>query len=551
MGELLGDEYEAFLDSYKRPTRRGLRFNLLKTQDDLSGLYHDLSLTQESGGDTGRLNNSDKPDTKPAPISQVPWCTEGFEYPTEARPAKNPLYNAGLFYIQEPSAMSPAAVLRPRPGQRVLDLCAAPGGKSVQLAGYMQGQGLLVSNDASPSRSRALVKNLEMAGVTNAIVLTEMPHRLAARFEGFFDCVLVDAPCSGEGMFRRDPDAIKAYTANKPEACATLQQEILRHAAKMLRPGGRLVYSTCTFNTVENEGTVAAFLSSHSYFTLMPIGHESLGLSPGYSICQPGAATTTTTTIHQRAEDATKINPGHITLEHTARIWPHKAPGEGHFIALMMKTGGNEGNEPPLSYTLAPKIGIAAFPDFKKGRKLPEEFLAFCRDSLIIPTMSDDNLKQGVEDTPPNNASLGNPIDFTISSNASPGDPRRKKTDTQAKLYLQPAYENFNPNQPDISPLGGLRIARSGWLLGECAKGRFTPSQALAMGITKAQARHAVDLSEPDAKRYLKGESLPPPEDFIQQTDKPWVLVCHKGHPLGWARLVQGRLKNHLPTSWI
>jgi len=370
--------------------------------------------------------------------------------------------------------MCPAAVLRPKPGDRVLDLCAAPGGKSVQLAGYMQGQGLLVSNDASPSRSRALVKNLEMAGVTNAIVLTEMPHRLAPRFQRFFDCILVDAPCSGEGMFRRDIDAAKAYTSNKPEACGALQKEILRHAGGMLRPGGRLVYSTCTFNRLENEGTVAAFLEAHSDFELLPIDHDKLGVSTGLD-------------------------------GKTARIWPHRAPGEGHFIALFTKTAKTDSDTPVIASVAkqsSKRTNTGLLRYARNDREVCDEFHVYCDENLKI-------------------------ADFSVET-------------IGGRLY----------HIPEALDLSGLRVARSGWLLGELSKGRFTPSQALAMGITKDQARYSVELSESDAFRYLKGESISPPEDF-DLPGKPWVLICYQGHPLGWARLVQGRLKNHLPTSWV
>jgi len=462
MNELLGNEFDAFLACYSEPSRRGLRLNLLKGSYDYVKSMGLSSLTP------------------------IPWCSEGYIYPAEVRPAKSLLYNAGLFYIQEPSAMSPAAILRPQPGERVLDICAAPGGKSVQLAGYMQSRGVLVSNDISPSRSRALVKNLEMAGVTNAIVLTEKPNRLADRFTEYFDCILVDAPCSGEGMFRRDPDAAKAYTANKPESCASLQQDILRHAAKMLRPGGRMVYSTCTFNPLENEGTVTAFLSAHEDFKLLPIDHQGLGLSPGRGEWVGGMG-----------ENGTAL-----ALNYTARIWPHTAPGEGHFIALMGKekkdahhtmTGNTKDAKKSLSHTHG---------------KLPEEFIAFRDESLRESMLLDSSLM--------------------IHRH---GD----------SLFLQP--ENID--------LSGLRVARSGWLLGEVAKGRFVPSQALAMGITKNQASYAIDLSETEALRYLKGESLAVPEGFTPPPGKPWVLVCYGNFPLGWARLVQERLKNQLPTSWV
>jgi len=507
MRELLGDEYEAFLDSYREPTRRGLRCNLLKVSNPR--FYEPPRLHERAANTLYVCDQSLSEEGKGSPLpwkgvppgaagvvfgkglTPIPWCVGGYEYPTDSRPSKSLLYNAGLFYIQEPSAMCPAAILRPQPGQRVLDLCAAPGGKSVQLAGYMQGRGLLVSNDASPSRSRALVKNLELSGVTNAVVLTEMPHRFVDRFEAFFDCILVDAPCSGEGMFRRDPDAVQAYTANKPEACATIQKEILHYAGRMLKPGGRIVYSTCTFNLLENEGTVAAFLEAHPDFELIPIDHKALGLSPGFA---------KTNGFSDRIWD------GGDELCKTARIWPHKAPGEGHFIAHLMKKGDLENNN---------------FNNTMHGKdKPPKEFLVFCEETLNIHEFTGETVPSITDGT----FFLSNPDKSAIQ-----------------RLYLQPEALNLN----------GLRVARSGWLLGECIKGRFTPSQALAMGITKDQARYSVDLPESEALRYLKGESLAPPHDYKLPSGKPWVLICYMGCPLGWARLVQGRLKNQLPTSWV
>jgi len=300
MEELLPvGEFEAFCKTYEEPTVRGLRFNKLKTETDSRGRRPRRPADMETcefwdveGG--------------------IPWCSDGTLYPETERPAKSIAYHAGLFYIQEPSAMCPVEVLQPRPGHRVLDLCAAPGGKSSQIAGYLQGSGLLVANDASPSRSRALVNNLERMGVTNAVITTELPKKLADRFPQFFDRILIDAPCSGEGMFRRDADAVKAYTANKPAACVAMQQEILRFAAKMLKPGGRLVYSTCTFNTQENEDMICGFLEGHSDFAIVPIDHETLGISLGLK-----------------------------DLPQAGRIFPHRAKGEGHFVALLERTDAN------------------------------------------------------------------------------------------------------------------------------------------------------------------------------------------------------------------
>ena len=438
--DLLGAEFPAFYESYKEPPRRGLRLNLLKTTT-LDGL----------------------------PLGQaVPWCEAGFTFPETERPAKSIFYHSGLFYIQEPSAMCPAEVLKPKPGHMVLDLCAAPGGKSAQIAGHMQNQGLLMSNDASPSRSRALVKNLERAGVTNAVVLTEQPKKLAERFPAFFDRILVDAPCSGEGMFRRDADAVNAYNANKPEACAAVQKEIPRHAAVMLKPGGQMVYSTCTFNHIENEGVIAAFLENHKDFSLMPINHTTLGVQPG------------------RAEWVNSED-----LRRTARIWPHLAPGEGHFIALIEKAGDN-------------MISDDSHMAHLEKLSAPKEFLNFCQEFLKY------------------NFTRGHFVTHGIN------------------LYFQPKKLDLH----------GLRVARSGWHLGECAKGRFIPSQALAMGLKKEQALYPVELSEANARRYLRGDSIEFDNFIVENIQKPWILICHQGFPLGWARLVQGRLKNNLPVGW-
>ena len=207
--------------------------------------------------------------------------------------------------------MAPVAVLAPKPGDRVLDLCAAPGGKSVQIAGQLGGEGILVANDASATRSLALVKNLSLCGAANAVVTTEQPRRLAERFCEYFDKILIDAPCSGEGMFRRDSNAIKGWTSNKPNACNAMQTDILICGAKMLKPGGRLLYSTCTFNQTENEGTVNSFLKTHPDFNIAGINHDLLGISKG------------------------------IGFEGAARIWPHRQNGEGHFVCLFEKAGAD------------------------------------------------------------------------------------------------------------------------------------------------------------------------------------------------------------------
>lgn len=233
MQSLLGEEYAAFSASFDRPLCTGLRLNPLKT------------------GFTGDLSRFS--------LSPVPWCPTGYVYDAASRPGLSPYHAAGLYYLQEPSAMAPAELLDPQPGERVLDLCAAPGGKSTQLAGKLQGRGLLVCNEINAKRAKILAGNIERLGIANALVLNEHPKKLETRFEGYFDKILVDAPCSGEGMFRKEEAAVTDWTEDTNAICANRQSEILTSAAKMLRPGGRLVYSTCTFSPVENEGVISDF----------------------------------------------------------------------------------------------------------------------------------------------------------------------------------------------------------------------------------------------------------------------------------------------------
>ena len=235
----LGEEYPDYLTSLERPRAVALRFNPLK-------------------GDAPEL---------PFVRDDVPWEEKGFYYDPECRPGLHPYHECGVYYLQEASAMSAVALLDPQPGERVCDLCAAPGGKSTQIAGRMMGEGFLLCNEWSPKRAKILSQNIERLGVANAVVTNENVENLSRRLPGFFDRVLVDAPCSGEGMFRKEEAAVTDWSQETVEMCAKRQQEILQSAAKLLRPGGRLVYSTCTFATEENEETVFAFLAEHPEFS--------------------------------------------------------------------------------------------------------------------------------------------------------------------------------------------------------------------------------------------------------------------------------------------
>lgn len=289
----LGSEYPAFLESLERPRAVALRFNPLKGERPV------LPFVREP----------------------VPWEPEGFYYDPETRPGLHVYHEAGVYYLQEASAMAPVALLDPKPGERVCDLCAAPGGKTTQIAGRMLGRGFLVCNEINPKRAKILSRNIERMGVANALVTNEHPETLASRFPGFFDRVLVDAPCSGEGMFRKEEAAVTDWSQETVQMCARRQREILDSAARLVRPGGRLVYSTCTFATEEDEETVAAFLEAHPEFTPEPV--EA---------------------------------PWFVSGENASyRMWPHKLLGEGHFAAVLRKTQGESGEVPACPGEKCPK----------------------------------------------------------------------------------------------------------------------------------------------------------------------------------------------------
>lgn len=289
MKALLGQEYDAFLASYDRPRNVGLRVNPLKTDA--------------------------VPDLSRFGLTPVPWEPNGYYYDAATRPGLSAWHEAGLYYLQEPSAMAPAGLLDVRPGMKVLDLCAAPGGKTSQIAAALQGQGLLVCNEINPKRAKILARNMERLAVANALVLSEHPQRLEDRFAGFFDRILVDAPCSGEGMFRKEEAAVTDWSPETVEMCAHRQVEILRSAAKMLRPGGRLVYSTCTFAPAENEGAISRFVAEHPEFSVVSV--EAPWFDPG--------------------RPAWVENPA-AGIERTFRLWPHKLNGEGHYAAVLEKS---------------------------------------------------------------------------------------------------------------------------------------------------------------------------------------------------------------------
>jgi len=447
MARLLSDEYPLFLATYQSQRIDGLRVNELKVRPE--ALINSL----------------------PVDLSPIEWCPSGFAIPPDAALGRHPYHAAGLYYLQDPSAMAVAEVLAPQPGERVLDLCAAPGGKATHIASLMRGQGFLMANDIHHRRARTLAENLERWGVRNAVISSESPDRLAERFPAFFDRVLVDAPCSGEGMFRRSDSARADWSPKHIRGCALRQREILASAARMVRSGGWLCYATCTFAPEENEGVIAHFLRRHPDFEMAePLRFPSFDRGHPEWLDDPGLAP--------------------LSLERAIRLWPHRAPGEGHFIALMHRVKGEAAPPEPAPAVKSPPVARRLFADF-------------CHRYLTIE----------------------------VEGHLSLAD---------THLYLRP------PGLPDLS---GLRVLRLGWWLGTIRRGRFEPSHALALALRQKEACLTLNLSadQPEVYAYLRGEPLRYPGD------DGWLLVTVDGHPLGWGKRVRGIVKNHYPKGlrWL
>ncbi len=447
----LGDEYPAFLACYDQPPSIGLRVNTLKlSPEKFASLTHNF-LTPDS-------------------LAPLPWVPAGFNLSPDARPGKHPYYAAGLYYLQDPSAQAVAELLAPQPGERILDLAAAPGGKTTHIAALMQGQGLLIANDISPKRVRDLARNVERWGARNVAVTNESPAHLADHFGAVFDRVLVDAPCSAEGVFRKEPAARGKWQPKLVESCALQQDAILQEAARLVLPGGILVYATCTFSPVEDEGTLARFLEDQPNFELV-----AAPKLPGFECGRP---------------DWLEGADPSLGLEGAVRLWPHKAPGEGHFIAILRRNASAQ----PRSTLHAP-------------------------DLAPLPKEAADDLVRFVAET------------LNVQS-------------PQKRLALQGSHWYLLPE--GLPDLAGLCVIHWGWWLGTAKKNRFEPSHALAMGLRVEDVRQTLPLSaaDTDLMRYLRGEVL--------RSTGPdgWVLVTVDGYPLGWGKRVLGRLKSHLP-SWL
>ncbi len=400
MRDMLGEDYDSFEQAAALPPYRGIRANTLKlSSDELKS----------------RLNIE---------MTPSPFCELGYYIPSDTEGLGNhPFHHAGAFYIQEPSATSAVEAMEIKPGDTVLDLCAAPGGKSTQIAAALDGKGYLWSNEFVRSRVQSLISNIERLGVTNAAVSSMRPDELCPMLEGAFDKVLVDAPCSGEGMFRKEPKALENWSLENSISCGDRQVKILASAAYAVKSGGLLCYSTCTFSYHENEEVVARFLKLRPEFELVPIKRD-FG-EPGYK----------------------KYAPDTVGIEHTRHIFPFNG-GEGHFVALMRKSG--DSTSELLSDTSVQKNeAVRAF----------EEFEADC---FMMPLKG---IKYSVRD----------------------------------KVYITPL----------LPSIGGKALIRNGVLCGEYLGKRFEPSHALFSAFG-GLARNRVDfsLSEDRIYRFLHGEEL-------------------------------------------
>lgn len=470
----LGNEYKAFLTSYEEDRAAGLRRNPLK-EPDKAAFEAEM----------------------PFALTPVPWCGTGYYYPEEERPGRHPFHEAGVYYIQEPSAMAVAELADAKPGEYVLDLCAAPGGKTAQIAGAMQGEGLLVANEIIPSRAKILAQNVERLGITNAVVLNHSPEELAERFAGFFDCIVVDAPCSGEGMFRKNPDACDEWSLAQTEICADRQAGILESAARMLAPGGRLVYSTCTFGRIENETQVEAFLKRHTDYT----------------------------------------------LENMERYYPHRQKGEGHFAARLQRSGEK------LPRIRTEMVNMSGVPKLaKKGKRAGKNTRGgqlagngAGRNGNVTDTAGMEAyevfLKEAFID--------GELPDFTRQARNSGRQEEAGRTAAGSAGILQWFGDNLYLVPEGMISFQGLKTERPGLHLGVKKKGRFEPSHALALAVRPVMVKRCIDFpaDSPEMAGYLKGMTLPAGDM------QGWCLVAADGYSIGWGKASSGVCKNHYPKG--
>ncbi len=490
MKEQLGTDCDEFLGCYTRPAVKALRFNRRK----VSPVDHAQLCMILTGSDT------------PDPVK---WWDGAFYYDNDG-PGSSPLHEAGVFYIQEPSAMLPVTLLDVYAGDlKILDLCAAPGGKSTQIADLTEGCGLIVSNEIIPKRAQILSENIERMGITNALVISADPDMLAERFAGYFDRILVDAPCSGEGMFRKTPEAVKEWSKDNVDMCAKRQEMLLDHAVSMLSEGGRIVYSTCTFSPEEDEGVTEHFLATH----------------PEFEIC-----------------------------DGPVKVYPHTVRGEGHYAVAFARKGSCKGTRDTAMYGSCP----TGRQSLKQSSTL-QESLRVCGTRFVASLRTPEHPRIPLDAGAGGKVFPRKPCGgvgtwsayFADLCTATPEEERERVFEGMA---LPPAGPqkliHFGDSvylAPEIMPdIDGLKVYRAGLKIGTHKKNRFEPDHALSHALTADEADHIVNYGSdaPEVRQYLSGMTLSCDKDL-----KGWCLVCVMGYPLGWAKAAGGILKNHYPRG--
>lgn len=508
----LGDEADIFLDSFDATYVKSLRFNLAKNPNKILPGMKSLGI-DSSKIELQRDGQEDVDSQSVDYIGQstVSWESRGIYYKEKGdeneftielnSPGKSPLHSAGAYYIQEASAMLPVTMLDiTGGGLKVLDLCAAPGGKTTQIADYMQGEGILICNEIVPSRAKILSENIERMGVRNALVISSDPNDLVVRVPRFFDRILVDAPCSGEGMFRKHPEARDEWSLENVKTCADRQDMILDCASQMLAPGGKIVYSTCTFSEEEDEGSVERFLFSHPDFIQLGDGH---------------------------------------------RLFPHKDRGEGHFAAAFTHRGYEDKyledtnsidginkscNNDEIARLSVELQNVKPVLDsssetverFKKKNKSNNSNQFKRKGGLQLPSKVElDAFKDFCKENLKKDLSY-----IDVDRILMFGD----------RMFLVPDF------MPDIS---GLTVLRPGLHLGTIIKDRFEPSHAWALTLKKEEVCRVCDFAEESGEiaSYLKGMTL------NCEGGKGWCLICVEGLSLGWGKINGGIIKNHYPKG--
>ena len=510
MRALLGEEYPAFIDSFDKKRSRALKLNPRKLTPEC---FENLS---------------------PFPATPLPWINGGYQYPEDTRPSLCPLYQAGAYYLQDAGAMTPAAYFPVRPGDLCIDLCAAPGGKATAVSAALQGKGLLVANDISLPRARALLRNLEAFGSRNILVTNEETERLADRFGDIFDKVILDAPCSGEGMFRKDPSLAADWTIEKSQGLAKLQRSLLETAYRLCKKGGQILYSTCTYETAEDEEAIKALLLSHPDLSLVPIKMQD---GPELAKKEEGILS-----------EAKGFTPGEDDIG--IRIYPHRLEAEGHFFVILAKQGEKEVLE--IETVAIAEAQTEAQTEADTQTETQTKTKTERRKKGKAEKAGKKDKKRGKAEKAPALTPFTDFLSY-LGSETIGGEPVDLSLVEQRgeKLYLLPSLLEKGrmgeaPSLFGIS-LAGLSFLRCGLYLGDLKKDRFEPSQPLALALLPGEASRTIDLplSSPLLPAYLRGEAIQ-----VEGRDPGWYLLTTEGLPLAFGKLTGTTFKNKIPASW-